>query len=247
MENAIPIGLSRQIVLSRALDVTANNLANQNTTGFRSEQTRFAEYLVASAGQSANPNPAQSVSLVQDSDSVTDFSQGALVQTHGALDFAIQGDGFFGVETPDGPQYTRDGHFGISNFGELITRDGLPVLDEGSAPILIDIQLGPVQVSKDGTVQQDGAIIGRIGVFEFDAPQSLQRVGNNRFSSAELPNAAATPAIEQGFVEGSNVNALRGITDLISISRAYTQAAELIETANDLSRDAIRRFTETQV
>lgn len=243
MEDTIPIGLSRQITLAHALEITANNIANQNTTGFRAERTLFQEFLVES--NQVDTNNTQDTSLVIDPVSVTDFSQGSLTQTHAPLDFAIAGDGFFAVETQNGVRYTRDGHFGVSPFGELITRNGDTVLDDSGAPILFDPQGGAISLSPEGDLQQNGTLLGRLGVYTFANNQSLQREGNNLFSAAQEATALDIVSVEQGFIENANVQPIRGITNLISISRAYAQASELIETSNELSRDAIRTFTDT--
>lgn len=243
MENAIPIGLSRQIVLARALDVTANNIANQNTAGYRAERITFQEYLIEAQGVGAGHK--NDLSLVVDPRSVTDFSQGELVQTYATLDFAIAGDGFFAVDTGDDIGYTRNGHFGISPFGELVTRNGHNVLDDSGAPILLNPQGSDLVLSPEGELQQDGITVARLGVYGFEDNRLLTREGNNLFRAPIEGTPLTQPAIQQGFVEAANVQAIEGITNLIKISRAYTQAAELIETANELSREAIRSFTDT--
>jgi len=245
METTNTIGLSRQIVLERALNITANNIANQNTAGFKAEQSSFREYLLEAQPGTGSLANTQNVSLVVDPDSITDFSQGALVQTHAALDFAISGAGFFAVETNNGIRYTRDGHFGISSFGELVTRNGDVVLDDNNTPILFDPQGDTPVLSPEGELQQNSAFIARLGVFTFEDPQSLRREGNNLFVSAIEGVSKPSANIQQGVVESANVQAIAGITQMIDISRAYSQAAELIETTNELSRNTIRTFTQT--
>ncbi len=248
MDSAGAIGLSRQVVLGRALEITANNIANQSTAGYKGERASFQEYLVSANSINSNtPNP--DLSYVIDTDSVTDFSQGSLQQTHASLDFAINGDGFFAIETQNGQAYTRDGHFGVSPFGELVTRDGNLVLDDTGSSILLDPQGGAVLLSPEGDLQQNGAPIGRLGVYRFENPSSLQKQGNNLFQSSQTPVIAdqngAANIIQQGFIEASNIAPIQGITQMIEISRAYTQATELIETTDELSREAIRTLTRT--
>lgn len=239
MENAITAGLSRQIVLMRALEATANNVANQTTAGFKAEHVAFREYLARAPG-SNDPD----VSLVFDPDSYADFSAGGLEQTHNALDFAINGDGFFAVETPAGVLYTRDGRFSTNEVGELVTRDGARLLNEAGAPILLDIDAGPPLLSPDGALLQNGTPVAKIGVYDFIDRSTLERRGENRFRSLAEPEAVRVPRLSQGFIETSNVEAVAAMTDLVEITRAYEQAARVVETADELARQAVRRLSE---
>ena len=240
MENAITAALSKQIVLSRALDIAANNIANQTTTGFKAEQARFSEFVSQIAGDDQD----NTVSLVYDLDSYTDFSAGGIQATHASLDFAIDGDGFFAVQTDAGLRYSRDGHFELSTFGELVDRNGAAVLDDSGAPILIDPEAGPVLLSPDGELQQNSAPIARLGVFEFENAGSLRRTGFNQFASEDAPIAATGAQVRQGFVEISNVSPVKAMTEMIDILRAYESAAQVIETSSELSRNAVRTLTE---
>lgn len=240
MENAITAGLSRQIVLMRALEATANNVANQTTAGFKAERVLFREYLARIEGEPANAD----VSLVFDPDSVADFAPGGLEETHGDLDFAIDGEGFFAVETPEGALLTRDGRFSVNSFGELVTRDGGRVLDSGGSPILIDLEAGPPLLGPDGDIQQNGTSIATLGVFRVADPGSLERRGDNRFFSSQEPEAEALPRVRQGFIETSNVEAVSAMTDLIEITRAYEQATRVVEIADELARQAVRSLSE---
>lgn len=242
MENAITAALSKQIVLTRALDIAANNIANQTTAGFKAEQTRFNEYV---SFINAEKPGDRAVSLVEDSDSYTDFSAGGVQATHNSLDFAISGDGFFAIQTDNGVRYTRDGHFGLNPFGELVSRDGDLVLDDTSSPILIDPEGGPVLLSPEGELQQGGSPIARLGVFSFDDKSALRREGFNRFEALNAPAAEADARIQQGFVELSNVAPVKAMTEMIGILRSYENAAKVIETSTELARSAVRRLTET--
>ncbi|MEM8772969.1 MAG: flagellar hook-basal body complex protein [Pseudomonadota bacterium] len=241
MENAITAALSQQIVLTRALEITANNIANQTTTGFKAERTQFNEYV--SLINSAETGD-RTVSLVQDVDSYTDFSPGGIQASHAALDFAIDGPGFFSVLNGDTVQYTRNGHFSLNAFGELVNGDGALVLDETGAPILIDPDQGPLLLSDSGELQQNEILIARIGVFTFDNLNALRRNGFNNYETDQQPNAVATPLIRQGFLEISNVAPVRAMTDMIGILRAYESAAQVIETSTELARDAVRTLTD---
>jgi flagellar basal-body rod protein FlgF len=241
MENAIIAGLSKQIVLTRALETTANNVANQTTAGFKADHVAFAEYLrVIDRASSGDPF----VSLVSDPDTYTDFATGAIEQTYRDLDFAIEGEGFFAVETAVGTRYTRDGRFSVNAFGELVTRSGELALDSGGSPIVIDPEAGPVVATAEGELQQEGAPVARLGVYLADDQRAMRKTGDNLFQSATELKAAPSPRVRQGFTETSNVNPVAAMTDLIDILRAYEQAAQLTEVSNELARRAVETLSE---
>ncbi|MFZ5616421.1 MAG: flagellar hook-basal body protein, partial [Pseudomonadota bacterium] len=180
-----------------------------------------------------------------DPDTYTDFSAGGLEQSYRDLDFAIDGDGFFAVETAAGVRYTRDGRFSVNAFGELVTREGASVLDSGGSPILIDPEAGPVLATPDGELQQNATPIAALGVFRFDDLRQLRKAGDNLFAANNEPSAALSPRVRQGFIETSNVNPVASMTDMIEIMRAYEQAARLTETASELERQAIETLGQT--
>ena len=242
MENAIAAGLSKQLVLGRAMEVNANNIANQTTAGFKADRVLFREYLTTIDSNTAND---PEVSLVFDPDAYTDFSQGGLDATYGTLDFAIDGVGFFAVEEANGQAYTRDGRFSVNGFGELVNRDGARVLDESGSPIFIDPDAGPILVTDSGDLQQANASIGQIGVFQFEERQALRKSGNGLFTTEATPEAVQNPRIKQGFVETSNVAPIVAVTNMIEIMRAYEQAARVVEMSDELARSAISTLSET--
>ncbi len=239
MENAITAGLSKQIVLARALETTANNIANQSTAGFKADRVLFREYVARLDQSSGDP----SVSLVFDPESYVDFSPGAIEPTYADFDFAIDGDGFFTVETGAGVRYTRDGRFQLNEFGELTTRTGARILDAGGAPLIIDPDNGPVILSIEGELQQAGATIGFLSVARFSDPSVLRKAGDNLFAASQGPIDAPRGRIRQGFIETANVQPIAAVTDMIEIMRAYEQAARVIETSDELARRAIATLT----
>lgn len=242
MENAVIAGLSRQIVLARALETTANNIANQTTSGFKADHVAFREYLARIHGETIG-DPV--VSLVNDPDTYTDFSAGGVEQSYRDLDFAIDGDGFFSIETAAGVGYTRDGRFSVNALGELVTRSGAQVLDRGGSPIVVDPEAGPLLATPDGELQQDATPIAQLGVFRFDDLRQLRKAGENLFVAVDSPAAESSPRVRLGFIETSNVNPVAAMTDMIEIMRAYEQAAQLSETANDLARRTVETLSAT--
>lgn len=159
MENAIYATLTRQSGLMKEMRVVANNIANANTTGFRREGVIFAEHL------SALDRQGGTLSMADARGRLVDLDQGVLTQTNGRYDLAIEGEGFFLVETPEGNQLTRAGAFVSGPEGDLMTADGYRLLDEGQAPIIIPAGASNVAVSQDGTLSANGITFGRIGVF----------------------------------------------------------------------------------
>lgn len=159
MDNAIYSTLSRQSGLMQEMRAVANNIANISTAGFRREGVVFSEYVAGLDGA----EPSLSMAFAHGRE--VDLQQGALAQTGGALDFAIEGEGFFKIETPSGEQLTRAGNFSLSAQGELLTADGLRVLDMGGSPILVPPGAGPISLAADGTLSTDGQPLAQIGVF----------------------------------------------------------------------------------
>jgi flagellar basal-body rod protein FlgF len=151
MDNALYVGLSRQMTLRRELDIVANNIANANTTGFKVEELMVRTEPAKPARTVGGANP---VKFVLDDGVARDFGQGALTQTGGDFDLALEGQGFFKVSTAGGERYTRDGRFTMSPDGKLVTQNGQAVLDEGGGEINLDPLKGPVTIARDGTVSQ---------------------------------------------------------------------------------------------
>ena len=241
VENAAYVALSRQMTLRRELDIVANNIANADTTGFKVEQLIVGTEI----GQRArNHGIRSSASFMLDNGVGRDFGQGALSQTGRTLDFAIEGEGaFFTVDDGNGEAYTRDGAFTLDPEGRLTTQAGAAVLGDGGE-IVLNPALGTPTVAEDGTITQDGQVTGRLTVVRFALLSVLEKGGDGlyRNTANEAPLEANDVQIRQGMLEGSNVNAILEITNLIEISRAYERASKMIENQNDLSRRAVERL-----
>jgi flagellar basal-body rod protein FlgF len=241
VENAAYIALSRQMTLRRELDIVANNIANADTTGFKVEQLLVG----AEIGERARNHAIRpSASFVLDNGVGRDFGQGALEQTGRDLDFGIEGEGaFFTVQDGDGEAYTRDGAFSIDAEGRLVTQGGAAVLGDGGE-IILDATLGPVSVGPDGTITQGIQQVGRLTLARFETLSVLSKDGDGlyRNRSNAQPIEATGAQVRQGMLEGSNVNPLIEITNLIEISRAYERASKMVEQTNDLSRRSVERL-----
>jgi flagellar basal-body rod protein FlgF/flagellar basal-body rod protein FlgG len=202
---------------TQALDTIANNLANVSTPGFRASHNAFTAALAT-----ANDSPLSA--LNQDANeygslSATrlDTTQGALVPTGNNLDLAIEGPGYFRVQTAGGPVYTRGGNFRVSPQGQLITSEGDPVLGDGG-PITIVGE--PVSISTDGTISTNGAIAGRLKLVEFPPATALESMGSTYYTApAGAEVAAVKSQVRQGSLESSNVNPVTSVVELITAQR----------------------------
>jgi flagellar basal-body rod protein FlgF len=247
MDNALYVGLSTQLLLERQLDIAANNLANINTAGFKVEQLLAVADPVTPPGL---PSGTTAIQFVADNGVARDFSQGPLQQTDAPLDLAIMGQGFFQIQTANGNRYTRDGRFAKDNQGRLVTQAGDPVLDASSSPINLNPQGGTPMIGGDGTVTQtipgqaNGQVVGRVGVVSFADLSKLSKEGDGLYS--EQSGQAAQPVtgqvLRQGMLEGSNVQPIVQVTDLIRINRAYDMVANMMNTTASLSNTAVQRL-----
>ncbi|MEO0751710.1 MAG: flagellar hook-basal body complex protein [Pseudomonadota bacterium] len=231
--------LTRQTGLMNEMQTIANNIANAATTGFRQEGVIFSEFVV---GTDAGP----SVSMARGNVRNTSFLQGNLSPTGGQLDFGIEGDGFFLIETPEGERVTRGGSFSLSAAGDLVTLDGYNVLDAGGAPIFIPPDATSVNVGGDGTISADGQLIGQIGVVQPLNPGDLIREGGVLFRAETPLEPAENARVVQGHVESSNVDTMLQFSRLIEVQRAYELGQSFLDTENDRIRDAIRSFAQDQ-
>ena len=240
MDNAIYVGLSRQITLQRALDIAANNLANTDTTGYKFEELMTGADPVMPAHSKVGSTP---VTFVTANGVARDYTQGPLTQTGEPLDVAIDGKGFFQVSTADGTRYTRDGRFMLDPTGKLVTQDG-DAVQGGGGDINLDPKKGPVSISATGVISQGGAVVGQMSVVNFDDLSVLSKDDNNLFedTSNSTPQPATGALIKQGMLEGSNVQPITQITRLIEINRAYAAASDMITSTSDLSKSAVERL-----
>lgn len=245
MDNANYVALSRQITLQRELDISANNLANMNTTGFKFEQLLVNAQYGAPAFDDPIRTPAN---FAYDNGVGRNFSQGTLSQTGSPLDVALDGDGaFFEVQTANGTAYTRDGAFTLDAQGTLMDQNGNPVMGDGG-PITLDPKKGQPVISEDGIISQDyqgqSERVGKLSIVRIANMSDLKKSGDGNYTLAA--NATAAPAadarVRQGFLEASNVNPMVEITNLVKINRAYTSLANMIDQTTNLSKSAVERL-----
>lgn len=224
--------LNRQSGLMREMGVVANNIANVSTTGFRREGVVFSEYV---AGMDEDP----SLSMAHASGRLVDLTQATLSQTGGSFDFAIQGDGFFLIETPEGERLTRAGAFTPNAEGELVTPDGYRLLDAGGAPVLVPPDAKAVGLSQDGTLSAEGQPISQIGLWRPADPLALRHQAGTLFDGGEL-EPVENGTVIQGMLEESNVQPVSEIARMIEVQRAYELGQKFLDAEDDRVRGVIQ-------
>ena len=253
MENALLIGLSRQIALHRELEVVANNVANINTTGYKSDNSVFHEFLMPGASAGGQfPAGNRRLSFVHDRATWHDFTRGPVNQTGNPLDVAIDGDAFLVVQTPRGERYTRNGALQINATGALVTSEGYQVLGDGG-PIQFQATDSNVSINADGsiTVREAGnsksdSARGRMRLVRFDSVTQLQKDGSSLFTAPAgvTPQQPQKVRVIQGALEGSNVRGVVEMARMIDVTRTYTAIAGLLQQHTDLRRNAIDKLAE---
>jgi flagellar basal-body rod protein FlgF len=239
MQSALYVGLSAQVALEKRMQTIANNVANVNTTAFRTDAVKF-ETVLSRAG--ANP-----VAFSSPGGNIISREAGNLTETGNPLDVAVVGQGWLAFAGPNGTVYTRDGRLQIAPNGDLQTLTGFPVVDSGGAQITVDPNGGPLSIARSGAITQDGSEVGTLGLFNITADANLDRFGN----SGVIPDRPATAAVDftadgfrQSYVEGSGANPMLEMTRLMSASRAFDSTNSLVEGTESSLLNAIRTLGE---
>ena len=233
MSTGTYVAISAQMAMEQRLEAIASNIANVNTAGYRAAGVQFNAVL-DQTGQVAYASPGQSYVI---------RNQGPISHTGNSLDVAVDGEGWFALETPSGTVYTRDGRFHMTANGDLQSVNGYSVLDSGGSPITLDASGGPVQIAEDGGISQGGKQLGAVGLFLIPADANLTRHDNSGVISdkpADPVEDLTANSVRQGYIEGSNVNPIVEMTRLIEASRAFQQATTAINQDNQVSEEAIK-------
>jgi len=252
MQNALLVGLSRQMALSREFDIVANNIANIETTGYKADSAVFAEYLMPGARDNEFSGRDRRISFVQDRASWVDLSPGPLERTGNPLDVAIDGKGYLVVQTPRGQRYTRNGALSVNASGQLVTSEGDQVLGNGG-PITLQPTDHNVSISPSGivTVREGSGTVdaprGQLQLVDFDSPRLLQKDGGSTFLAPAGVNAnPASPntRLVQGAIEKSNVRPVIEIARMIQITRSYSDIAAIIQQQGDMRRNSLQQLAQ---
>jgi len=223
-----------------SLDLLANNMANASTGGYKADREFYSLYTAAEAQDSDSP---ATMPVVQQH--WTDLSQGTIANTGNALDVALSGSGFFGVSGPNGKLYTRNGEFHLAADGRLVTADGYAVLDAAGAPLTAQNTL-PIQISRDGTLTQDGQPIGQLEIADFTG-EAVAKQGGNYFRAVDpnaTPSAPTGTTVEQGKLETSNTGTAESAVRLVSIMRQFEMLQKAALIGNDMSKQAIEQVAK---
>lgn len=206
------------IARTQALDTAASNLANAQTAGYRAEREYFRSALLDPLGGDSQLGATVNNYGVLGGDHL-DFSQGILTATGNPLDLAIEGQGFFAIQTPNGIRYTRDGSFHRTRDGRLVTATGDPVLSSRSQAILLPP--GEISIGSDGAISVGGGVVANVGVFAFPSGTQLSPEGNDRYKSPDgvKAQAAMGASIHKGALESANEDVIQGSLDLLMMQR----------------------------
>jgi flagellar basal-body rod protein FlgF/flagellar basal-body rod protein FlgG len=238
MDSGLYAAYTGLLARTQALDTAANNLANAGTAGFRAQRDYFSGVLAGGIDQS--PDTASQVGQSVNGFGVLgggrlDLGQGEIKSTGNPLDLALEGQGFFAIQTTNGIRYTRDGAFSRSATGILQTAQGEPVLDPNQKSITIPT--GSIYVAPDGNISvstNDGSVIvGQVGVFDFTEKSVLTAEGANRFTANGAKPIPATVSIEQGSIEGANEDAVHGTMQLVLVQRQAEMMQKALSVFNN--------------
>ena len=244
MNRGIYSGATGMTAAEQLLDVTANNLANVSTNGFKADSLIFSDTLQKqlNSGDGSGRNIGSLGSGPSFVGEVTDFSLGSMNATGNPLDVAIATEqGMFAAQTPNGVQYTRDGSFHIDSNGLLVTQDGYPVLDNNQNTITIGSQVSPqaVSISSSGDLMVNGGrAIATLGVYD----GTFSKQGGNLWSSGNA-TVEPTPNVRQGVIEGSNVNAIEAMVSMIKLNRAVEMAQKSMQSEDESSQKLNQTMT----
>jgi flagellar basal-body rod protein FlgF len=233
MDLAGYVALTRASGLAKEMQSVANNIANLGTTGYRREGVIFAEEV------RALPIEGGSVAMTAARARFTDDMQGALEETGGSLDLAIEGGGYFAVMTPQGERLTRAGAFTRNGEGTIVNMDGHALLDEGGGEIAIPPEAKAIGVASDGTLSVDGAPVAKIGLVTPVDPAKVSREAGTLFKAAATEPVEA-PRIVQGFLEQSNVNPIAEMARMVEVQRAYEYGQKLMDQEDERIRLVVK-------
>lgn len=243
METTAYIALSRQSGLRRELDVIANNLANINTHGFKGEKMMFSEHLVRSKGGDSKPF-TEKMSYVRDIATMRDLTEGPLESTSNPLDVALNGEGYFTIQTDRGDAYSRNGHFELDRDGQLVNQRGEPILSDGGQPFIFTPEDNNITIARDGTVSTDNGPIGRLAIVTFENAQTLRPGAAGQYFTEEIPTPVENPTVVQGMLEGSNIKPVTEIAKMIQLQRTYESVRGFLEKEDNRIKGMVQMYSQ---
>jgi flagellar basal-body rod protein FlgF len=241
MDITTSLAASRLVAQQRAIDITANNIANANTPGYRTERVQFSDWIDRQTGTAAPPGGG-SITYTQDRATYREQQAGSISHTGNPFDLALSGDGFFTVATKDGTRLTRAGRFGPMPDGTLADSSGNAVLDVNGKPIKLPPADTQVTISGDGTVSTENGQAGKIGVVQPTDPMKLRAEGATNFVADGTTTPVASPGIVQGAIEESNVQPVMEVTRMMNDLRQFQFVTQLIQAEGDRQQTTIDKL-----
>jgi flagellar basal-body rod protein FlgF len=242
MNVTLSLAASRLIAQQRTMDVTANNIANANTPGYRTERVVFSDWIDQKSKTAAAPG-GQGITYTQDRATYRESQPGTLTHTANPFDLALTGDGYFTVNTKNGPRLTRDGRFGPMPDGTLADASGNAVLDTTGKPIQIATTDTQVTIAGDGTITTENGQAGKVGVVQPADPMKLLAEGATNFAADTTTTTPVTsPNIVQGAIEGSNVQPVLEVTRMMDNERQFQFVTQFVQAEGDRQQQTIDKL-----
>jgi flagellar basal-body rod protein FlgF len=244
MDITTSLAASRLVAQQRAMDITANNIANANTPGFRTERVQFSDFIDRRAGTAAIPG-GRDVTYTQDRATYRESQPGSITHTGNPYDLALSGDGYFTVSTQAGPRLTRDGRFAPLSDGTLADSSGNAVLDTNGKPIQIASTDTRVTIAGDGTVSTENGQVGKIGVVQPTDAMKMRAEGATNFISDGPTSPVKSPGIVQGAIEDSNVQPVMEMTRMMNDLRQFQLVTQFVQAEGERQQNAIDKILPT--
>jgi flagellar basal-body rod protein FlgF len=232
MSNALSIALSAQTALRRQMEVVANNVANSSTPAFKGERMVFRQWLLKDPGSAP-------LSFVHDWGTARDVRQGTLSRTGNRLDLALEGEGYFAIQTQEGVRYTRNGRLQLDANRQIVTASGHPILDDAGTPIAIPAGAVDISIAHDGTISTEAGVAGRVGVLRFEKESALLPASEGTYVTEAPALPAEATKVLQGMVEESNVQPIVEITRMMEVSNRYNSAKEMLDGEHERIKTAV--------
>ncbi len=245
MDNTTSIAVSRLMAQQRAMDVTANNIANSGTPGYRAERVQFSDWLVREPTSGA-PSGESALTFTQDRATWRVQQAGPLTHTGNPFDLAIGNpQAWFTVQTPSGPRLTRAGHFMLQAGGQIVDPDGNALLDSSGQKLSVGAADTRISVAGDGTISSENGQLGRIGFVEPSTEANMQAQGGRLFATPDPTSAVAAPQLVQGAVEESNVQPIAEVTRMMDDVRQFQFVSQFVQGEADRQSGAIEKILNT--
>lgn len=241
MDSMTAIAASGLRARMESLDLLANNVANASTGGYKADREFYSLY---AAPEAADSDPVATMPVIERP--WIDLSQGVVHTTGNSLDVALSGTGFLSVQGPSGALYTRNGNLRLAPDGKLITADGYPVRGVRGASLVLQSSR-PVDIGKDGTVQQDGNVIGQLEIVDFTSTAGLAKQGSNYLrivDPAMRPGTGSRTTVEQGKLESSNTGSAEAAVRLVSVMRQFEMLQKAVTLGAEMNRRAVEEVAK---